>query len=243
MSAPLVIFDIGSTLVAGPGRRPASRIAEAAGLDAASKSALDRLLMTTDYADPTGICVAIREQLGLACPAIESAVADIWNAQESEARPIPGAFEALQTFVARGYRLALISDIWTPYLRSVRRLLGEFFDANIPPELQLFSCREGLTKPAPELFSRVLERAGADPAETLMVGDTYRTDIEPAAACGMRTLWLLHDPVREAPALVRVLNGAAAAPTLTLRSLADVDLEGAWLSPVLTASTTTEYPA
>jgi HAD superfamily hydrolase (TIGR01509 family) len=225
VSAPLVVLDIGSSLIEGPARGPASRIAEAIGLDASRKRALHGLLMTTNYADPTDVRAAVRERLGLAGPEVESAVADVWDAQENEAQLIPGVLEALQAFVVRGYRLALLSNIWTPYLRSVRRLLGDFIDAHIPPELQLLSCREGLTKPALELFDRVLERADAEPAETLMVGDSYDKDIEPAAACGMRTLWLLHNPVRETPALVRILNGAAAAPTLTLRSLADLDFE------------------
>jgi len=233
VSAPLIVLDIGSSLVEGPSRGPASRIAEAAGLDVSSKRGLHRLLMTRDYADPEDAWTDAREQLGLADPAIRSAIADIWKAQEKEARPIIGAFEVLQELTAKGYRLALLSNIWTPYLQSVRRLLGDFFDAHIPPELQLFSCREGLMKPAPELFVRVLERAGAHPPSTLMAGDSYDKDIAPAAMLGMRTLWLLHDPARETPALVQVLNGAAAAPTLTLPSLADLDLQHPWLAKYL----------
>jgi len=238
VSAPLVVLDIGSSLVAGPARGPASRIAETAGLDVAHKRALHNLLMTTDYANSSDACAAVRARLGLGGLVVESAVADIWDAQENEARLIPGAFEALGAFVAQGCRLALLSNIWTPYFRSVRRLLGEFFDAHIPAELQLLSCREGLAKPAPALFSRVLERAAVDPSQTLMVGDSYGKDIEPAIACGMRTLWLLHDPAREARALVQVLNGAAAAPTRALCSLADIDIAGAWLLQVLAATTT-----
>jgi HAD superfamily hydrolase (TIGR01662 family) len=240
MTAPLVVLDIGSSLVDGPAHGPAARIAEAVGLNDHHKRALHQLLMTTDYAGPSDVCAAMREHLELVGPTVESAVADVWAAQESEARLIPGAFDALQALAARGYRLALLSNIWTPYLRSVRQLLGEFFDAHIPAELQLLSCREGLAKPALELFNRLLERAGADPERTLMVGDSYGNDVEPAAACGMRTLWLLHDPVGETPALVKILNGVTAAPTLTLRSLADVDFEGAWLSQTLAGSTATD---
>jgi HAD superfamily hydrolase (TIGR01549 family) len=235
---PLIILDIGSSLVEGPSRGPASRIAEAVGLDTSSKRELHRLLMTTDYADPEGVWADTRKQLGLVSPAVGSAIADVWRAQEEEARLIGGAFEVLQGLAARGYRLALLSNIWTPYLRSVRRLLGDFFDAYIPSELQLFSCREGLVKPSPELFERVLERAGVDPASILMVGDSYNKDIAPAAMFGMHTLWLLHDPARERPALIQILNGAAVAPTLTLRSLADLDSSGPWLAKYLPCSTT-----
>jgi HAD superfamily hydrolase (TIGR01549 family) len=229
VSTPLVILDIGSSLVEGPARGPASRIAEIAGLDVAQKHVLHRLLMTGDYARPADAIAAARDELALAGPPIESAVTKVWTAQENEARLIPGAFDTVQAFAAKGYRLALLSNIWTPYFRSVHRLLGGFFDARIPPELQLLSCREGLVKPDLELFHRVLERSGARPAETLMVGDSYTNDVEPAASLGLRTVWLLHDPAREAPALVRVLNGTAPAPTVTLRSLADVRFEEDWL--------------
>ena len=64
-----------------------------------------------------------------------------------------------------------------------------------------------------------------------MVGDSYIKDIRPAADCGMRTLWLLHNPAKEAPALVRILNGLVAAPTLTLRSLEDLDPSKASFCP------------
>jgi HAD superfamily hydrolase (TIGR01549 family) len=223
VSRPLIIFDIGSSLVEGPSRGPASRIAETVGLDVSSKRELHRMLMTTDYAGPEDAWTDARERLGLVGSAIQSAIADVWAAQEKEARPISGAFDVLKELTVKGYRLALLSNIWTPYLQSVRQLLGDFFDAHIPAELQLFSCREGLMKPAPELFARVLERGGADPALALMVGDSYDKDIAPAAMFGMRTLWLLHDPARELPALIQILNGAAAAPALTLRSLAELD--------------------
>jgi len=237
VTAPLIVLDIGSSLVDGPARGPAARIADIAGLDRRQKRALHQLLMTTDYGDAADACASIQERLGLG-PDVEPAVTGVWDAQENEAEMIPGALEALQAFAAWGYRLALLSNIWTPYLRSVRRALGEFFDAHIPAELQLLSCREGLAKPAPALFARVLERAGSSASQTLMIGDSYANDIAPAIACGMRTLWLLHDPVREAVSLVRVLNGAASAPSLALSSLAELDIVGAWLRRELAADAT-----
>jgi FMN phosphatase YigB (HAD superfamily) len=153
---------------------------------------------------------------------------------------ISGTLDTLEMFLAKGHRLALLSNIWTPYFRSVRQLLGPFFDAHIPAELQILSCREGLTKPAPELFARLLQRARADASATLMVGDSYEKDIQPAISCGMRTLWLVRDPVRDMPALLQVLNGRAVAPTAADRSLpaagSDIPLLHRLL-PHLTAAT------
>ena len=230
MNASLVILDIGSSLVEGPARGPASQIAAAGGLTTDQKHDLHQMLMTAPYAGPEDVYAAVRERLGLVSPAVESAIAEVWDAQEGEARLIPGVTETLERLVERGYQLALLSNIWTPYYRSVYRLIGGFFDLNIPPELRLLSCLEGLVKPAPELFRRVLDRAKASPAKTLMVGDSYDKDIRPAIECGMSTLWLLHSPDREIPALVEVLNGAAAGPTAALRTLADINLEAPWLA-------------
>lgn len=229
MSGGLIVLDIGSTLVEGPPRGPAARLADAIGLAGPERCALRHALMTTDLVDPEAAYDLVRERFGRSGDSVWAAVARIWDAQQTEARPIPGAAEALKRLVARGHRLALLSNIWTPYLRSALEHFGEFFNAHIPQELQLFSCREGLAKPAPELFSRVLVRAGARADEAVMVGDSYAKDIEPATAAGMRTLWLLHEPVRETPYLVSVLNGSAPLPTLTLRSLADMDVDGSWL--------------
>lgn len=225
-AGPLVILDIGSTLVEGPSCGPARRIAELTGLDAAATRAVHRQLMTTDYACADEAAAAVRERLGRG-PAgadVERAVVQVWRAQEHEARPLPRVAEVMAELVAQGCRLALLSNIWVPYLSSVRSLFGDFFDRHIPGPRQLFSCREGLAKPEPVLFRRVLDRAGTAGADAVMVGDSYRKDVEPAAALGMRTIWLLHDPARETPALLDVVNGSAPPPTLTLRSLADLDL-------------------
>lgn len=228
MTNPLVILDIGSSLVTGPARGPASRIAQAAGLNKTQKRQLHQLLMTTDFANPGEAYESASTELGLDDQHVQSAVVDVWQAQETEARLIPGAAEALGRFADSGYRLALLSNIWVPYFHSVHRLLGKLFDKYIPAELQLLSFREGLSKPAPELFKRVLDRAGADATMTLMVGDSYRKDMEPAISLGMRTLWLLQDPGHDADSLVEVLNERAPRPNVTLRSLADIDSVPLW---------------
>lgn len=223
MNVPLVVLDIGSTLVDGPSIGPASRIANAANLDRRHKRALHKLLMTADCGTAADVYAAVSMDLGLTGPVIETAIAEVWSAQEDEARLLPGTLEALQGLVAHGCRLALLSNIWAPYFRSVQRLLGSFFAEHISAELQLLSFHEGLAKPAPELFRRLLDRAGIEPSQVLMVGDSYGKDIEPAISCGMRTLWVLSDPTRETAALLRILNGSAAGPTAAVRSLADIE--------------------
>ena len=178
----LVVFDIGNTLVRGPDRGPAKRLAETLGLGPAERRELRHALMTRPFERPEEVAAFIGR------PDAGPAVAELWAAQEREAVPVEGGLETLTALSDAGARLALVSNIWRPYLTSVRRHYGEFFDAHIPPELQLFSFRLGRAKPDPEPFRRVLAAAGVAPQDATMVGDTYDEDIAPAAALGMRTI-------------------------------------------------------
>ena len=57
-----------------------------------------------------------------------------------------------------------------------------------------------------------------------MIGDTYRNDILPAIQLGLRTIWILHRPDKERPALVDVLNGTLPKPDLTLPSIGELQV-------------------
>lgn len=225
MSEPLVILDVGSTLVDGPDQGPASRIAALCGLDAAGKEALSHALMVTNFAGPAAVTGFLHDHFGLDHERTRAAVDEVWARQEVEARPISGTADVLETLVASGLRLALISNIWPPFLRSVRQHFGSFFDQYIPRELQLFSCLEGLAKPAPALFTRVMGRADARPDQSMMVGDSYHKDIAPAIALGLHTVWVLHQAQRRAAALAQVRSGELPAPTITLSSIAALDAD------------------
>ncbi len=219
----LVILDIGATLVTGPDRGPWSRLATELALAPAQKMALRDALMTTALDAPEQLGSLLSERMGVERDRALRAARHMWDAQSSEAHALDGAETTLRDLAQGGNRLALLSNIWYPYLASVRTNFGDLFDEHIPPELQLFSFREGLAKPAPELFLRLLDRAGAEAHEAVMIGDSYREDIEPAAKLGIATIWVLHRPDRESAALAQVLSRARHPPTLAVESIADVD--------------------
>lgn len=61
----------------------------------------------------------------------------------------------------------------------------------------VLSCEVGVRKPDPRFFAAVTEALGADPAETMFVGDSVHDDVLGAAAAGMQTClatWYRHDP-------------------------------------------------
>jgi FMN phosphatase YigB (HAD superfamily) len=119
-----------------------------------------------------------------------------------------------------GIRVGLISNIWRPYFQSAQDCYGDLFAQLTAPVL--LSCEEGIAKPCARFFKRAAERAGVTPSECVMAGDTYETDVSGAAAAGMMTIWVLHRPDVEAPALVRLLNGEAPKPNATIAHIGDL---------------------
>lgn len=223
MTDRLVILDLGGTLVTGPPKGPATQIAKLTGLAGEHKQALHAALMSTPFTGPDEVLAFLHELTGDRSPAVREAVFEVWNAQEIAATPLPGAREALKALHSADLKLAVISNIWPPYLRSIRSHFEEFFGEWVASELQFFSYREGHPKPSPVMFERALETAKADPQRTVMIGDSHAEDIVPAAALGIRTIWLMHRPHREAEALAGVVNGDRTAPTRALTSIDLVD--------------------
>lgn len=55
------------------------------------------------------------------------------------------------------------------------------------------SQKVGVRKPDPEIFRLALNFLGTEPSETLVIGDSYSNDIEPALKLGCKVLWLKGD--------------------------------------------------
>lgn len=218
---PIVFFDIGSTLIEGPPSGPAQRFADLLGLDRPSLKTLREALFLANLTGPDEFAAMLAERFGVERKRAHEAAASLWRAQLEEAYVLPGAREAIAGLRAAGIERAYISNIWPPfYERFARDFSGE-----TQPERCFVSFRTGLLKPSPEAFTAPLDRCGRPPSEAVMVGDTYANDIEPAAALGMKTVWVLHRPQKETRDLVRVLNGAAPSPDLTLGSIGDLTAE------------------
>jgi len=99
---------------------------------------------------------------------------------------LPGAADGIRALASR-FKLAIVSDTGFASGRAQDRLLEqdgllEHFTATI------YSMDVGHSKPHPEPFQKALEVLGADPHETIHVGDIERTDIAGALAVGMRAI-------------------------------------------------------
>ncbi|HEY8135757.1 MAG TPA: HAD-IIIA family hydrolase [Candidatus Limnocylindrales bacterium] len=100
----------------------------------------------------------------------------------------PDAKPALDALRAAGYRVAIIAN--QPAERTDElRFLG------VRAEVMGMSAEMGVHKPAPEFYVAALQRMGDPPAaEVAYVGDRLDNDIDPAAAAGMRTVWIRRGP-------------------------------------------------
>ena len=120
----------------------------------------------------------------------------------------PDALGAIDGLRAAGYRLAIVAN--QPAARTDElRALG------VDAEVLAVSESMGVSKPAPAFFERALELMGSpDPDAVAYVGDRIDNDVQPAAAAGMRAVWL-----RRGPWGVIQRIGGAPGPALTVDSL------------------------
>lgn len=130
----------------------------------------------------------------------------------------PDALSALASFREQGYRTAIIANQPVRRNRELRAL-------GVEAEVMAMSDEMGVAKPDPQFFRATLALLGRpDPGSVAYVGDRIDNDVLPAAAVGMRAVWLRRGPwgviPREAPQQA----------SLVVRSLAEAAerVEEAW---------------
>ncbi len=99
-------------------------------------------------------------------------------------RPIRGA-AALLAAIRRHARVGIVSNNLAEEQREKLRTCGldQLVDTLVVSE------EAGVSKPDPAIFLLALERLGARPAETVMVGDSWPADVAGARAAGLRAIW------------------------------------------------------
>jgi putative hydrolase of the HAD superfamily len=99
--------------------------------------------------------------------------------------PFDGMAETLHTIRALGLPMGIVTNGETDFQTRHIEALG--LDDLV--QTVLISQREGLRKPAPDLFLRAANRLNVSPSRCLFVGDNPVADILGAAATGMKTAW------------------------------------------------------
>lgn len=127
------------------------------------------------------------ERMGGQGPAVRACAREIYEswAENHHFELYDDVFETLRSLSARGIRLGLISNTH----RSLSAFQSHFgLDDLI--SVALSSSAHGYMKPHRSIFEAALELAGVSAGEAVMVGDSYRHDIEGALQVGMRAVLL-----------------------------------------------------
>jgi HAD superfamily hydrolase (TIGR01509 family) len=130
------------------------------------------------------------EQALTACgsePTEPGAAARAFVAAQRRPHPlVPGGVEALRAVAAAGRTVAILTN-GPPDIQ--RHKLSQL-DCDELLAAVVISGELGIGKPAPEAFAHVLDLAGAEPADSVMVGDSWNRDVEGARDLGMAAVWL-----------------------------------------------------
>jgi putative hydrolase of the HAD superfamily len=96
-----------------------------------------------------------------------------------------GVTETLEKLRSSCLKLGLVTDAFknNTDLRLEKTDLARFFDVIVTAEVT------GKKKPDPEPLIYAMEKLGASPKETILIGDSLRRDIEPARKLGMLTVY------------------------------------------------------
>jgi HAD superfamily hydrolase (TIGR01549 family) len=136
--------------------------------------------------DSTGF---ICERLGISPDGIRGELTAAFGAAGEKAplEPAPELAATLRTLADAGLRLGIVCDVGLIPSEILRRRLEGFgllryFDA------WSFSDETDWFKPAAQAFQPALDGLGTEPAETVHVGDSPRTDIAGALALGMSAI-------------------------------------------------------
>jgi len=116
---------------------------------------------------------------------------------------------ALEALAARGYTLAVVSNIMRTPGVTLRKLLERFGLLGYFRHTT-FSDEVGVRKPDPEIFALTLRAVGAVPESAVHVGDDEVLDIQGARAAGMRVIHV----TSEAPRAVGLWRPDDAIPRL-----------------------------
>ena len=99
----------------------------------------------------------------------------------------PDALPCLLAVRARGYRVGIAANQPAPAGGVLRR-------TGLPFEWLLISELEGVSKPDPAFFERILHVSGLPPAAIAYVGDRVDNDVVPAVRAGMTAVHVRRGP-------------------------------------------------
>jgi HAD superfamily hydrolase (TIGR01662 family) len=99
----------------------------------------------------------------------------------------PDAADCLRALHDAGYRIGVVGN-------QPARAEAALADLGLPIDLLATSSSWGVHKPDPRFFARIVTELDVPAAEIVYVGDRLDNDVRPAAAAGMRAIFIRRGP-------------------------------------------------
>lgn len=120
-------------------------------------------------------------------PRIAKECAEIYREEYLKSRyPVAGAAALLRALRERGLTIGLVTN----NTREEQEEKLEFIGVRRSIDFMLTSQEVRIQKPDPRIFARALERGDTTPGRSVMVGDSWDSDVVGATAAGIRAVWL-----------------------------------------------------
>jgi HAD superfamily hydrolase (TIGR01662 family) len=117
---------------------------------------------------------------------LEAMVPLYQHAYHVSRRAVPGACELVAHFREQGYRIAVLTNGLTTGQTDKLRACGLLEQIDV-----MFTSQDvGVKKPDPLVFRTALDHFGIRPEETVMIGDSWESDVLGARAAGITPIWL-----------------------------------------------------
>jgi HAD superfamily hydrolase (TIGR01662 family) len=137
----------------------------------------------------------------------------------------PDGPDCLRALHDAGYRIGVVGN-------QPARAAAALADLGLPIDLLATSSTWGVDKPDPRFFARIATELDLPPSEIAYVGDRVDNDVRPAAAAGMRAIFVRRGPW----AWIQAPADDPPEATLTIRSLAELPAALAALHPAIQSS-------
>ncbi len=195
-SITTVLFDVGNTLtyvdlevVLRPLTKRGVKASEAQYRTASilARRAMDRVCASGQQANPDAqywklFLDGFLESVGVRDPEIVKEMAFEWRSARNWTRMAEGTTDVLDR-LAKRYELGVISNSDGTMDRLLKTVgLSRYFRAIVD------SGTVGHQKPSPEIFRLALDAMGAEPEESVYVGDIYSVDYLGAKGAGMNAV-------------------------------------------------------
>lgn len=130
-----------------------------------------------------------------------------------QTRLIPGTVETLSYLKAKGYQMHIITNGFKEVQNTKLRNCGltDFFGS-------VFISEEiKNTKPHREIFEHALKSTNAPKKKSIMIGDSWETDIEGALAFGMDQVMFLNNGQNKVPDSINSIKMTPSTPHLEIK--------------------------